>query len=466
MTSEIKENLTAKEIAEAVGGKLIGDGNLTVESITTDSRDVRKKSLFLAVNGEHFDGHEFIMSAVNNGASCVISEREITVADSAAVIVVKNSIDALGKLACEYKKRINPLTVAVTGSIGKTTTKEFIYAVLSEKYKTLKTEENHNNNIGMPMTLLELDHSVSAAVIEMGMNHFGELRVLSQIARPNVAVITNIGTSHIGNLGSREGIRDAKLEILCGLQPGGAIILNGDEPLLSGIEGACYVGKVNRESDVFVDNIISGINGSAFDLTIRGEKIESIVIPAFGEHNVMNAAMAYTVGIYAGMGEFEIRRGLRNYHTVGMRQNMCEKGGRHIIEDCYNASPESVKAALSVLKSQSENRNLRSVAVLGNMCELGDYSISGHAEVGKYAAETNLGQLFTFGEDAHVIADSAVKSGMNPNNVMSFDCIDDVSDICNALTAKTDESDLILFKASRAVKLERIINKLEESNEK
>lgn len=461
MTVDIKEPLTVKEIADAVGGRLVGNDLGIVDSVTTDSRDVKENSLFVAIKGEHFDGNDFIGAAAECGASCVVTEKEPGERFGTAAVITDNSVKALGRIAAEYKNKIAPLTVAVTGSIGKTTTKEFIWSVLSEKYKTLKTDGNYNNNIGLPMTLMGLDHSYSAAVVEMGMSHFGEIRELSKIARPNIAVITNIGSSHIGNLGSREGIRDAKLEILCGLQPGGAIILNGDEPLLSGIEGACYVGKENRDCDVFVDNMVFGINGSAFDLTIKGEKVESIVIPALGEHNIMNAAMAYAVGLYAGMGEFEIRRGLKNYHTVGMRQNICDRAGRHIIEDCYNASPESTIASLKVLCEIADARGLRPVAVLGDMRELGDFSSEEHSRVGKFAAGAGLSLLVTFGKEAHVIADAAIKSGMTEGSVVSFDDLDDVRTVAGMLLGRTDGSDIILFKASRAVRMERIIEAME-----
>jgi UDP-N-acetylmuramoyl-tripeptide--D-alanyl-D-alanine ligase len=350
--------------------------------------------------------------------------------------------------------------VAVTGSIGKTTTKEFIYAVLSEKFPTLKTEGNHNNQIGLPMTLLSLSHEHKAAVVELGMSAKGEIQYLSQMAAPNIAVITNIGTSHIEKLGSREGIRDAKLEITAGLQSGRALILNGDEPLLAGIPGATYVGAKNRQSDVFVDNIITGENGSAFDLTIKGEKVESLVIPAVGEHNVMNAAIAYTVGVYSGMGEFEIRRGLRAYKTTGMRQNIYENGGRVILEDCYNAAPESMLASLKVLSDISTAKKLRPVAVLGDMRELGFYSREGHTCVGNAVANLSISLLFTFGKEAKVIAEAAIEQGMDRGSVFSFEDISNTEAIVAALKEKTGKGDMILFKGSRAVAMERLIEKI------
>lgn len=461
MTVELLEKLSVRDIANTLGCSAEPLPDKCVCLVTTDSRMVKDGALFIAIKGEHFDGNDFIDAAIDSGAVCVICERPFESKDAnVAVFTVDDSIKALGRLAAEYKARLEMLTVAVTGSIGKTTTKEFIYSVLAEKYAAVKTEGNHNNNIGLPMTLLGFSNKSDAAVIEMGMSHSGEISELSRIARPDIAVITNIGTSHIGNLGSREAIRDAKLEILMGLRPGGAVILNGDEPLLSGIEGACYVSMHNKDADVYVDNTVLTENGSAFDLTINGETIESVVIPALGEHNIMNAAMAYAVGLYAGMGEFEIRRGLKNYHTVGMRQNLVEKDDRLIIEDCYNASPESVHAALSVLRSLADAKESRSIAVLGEIRELGDYSESFHRSVGVDVVRSNAKMLFTFGHDAALIADEAVKCGMNERAVFVFEDIDDPAALADALREKTGKGDILLFKASRALKLERVIELL------
>lgn len=460
MTVELLEKLSVRDIARTLGCSAQSLPDKFVSLVTTDSRMVTNGALFIAIKGEHFDGNDFVDAAIDSGAACVICERPFERLDAdAAVFTVDDSTKALGRLAAEYKARLEMLTVAVTGSIGKTTTKEFIYSVLAEKYAALKTEGNHNNNIGLPMTLFGFSNKCDAAVIEMGMSHSGEISELSRIARPDIAVITNIGTSHIGNLGSRESIRDAKLEILTGLRPGGAVILNGDEPLLSGIEGACYVSMHNKDADVYVDNTVLTENGSAFDLTINGETIESIVIPALGEHNIMNAAMAYAVGLYAGMGEFEIRRGLKNYRTVGMRQNLVTKNDRLLIEDCYNASPESVHAALSVLCSLADSKGCRPIAVLGER-ELGDYSESFHRSVGADVARSNVKMLFTFGHDAAFIADEAVKCGMNERSVFVFEDIDDPAALADALREKTGKGDILLFKASRALKLERVIELL------
>ena len=456
MVADVKGMLYLSEIAEMANGRFFS-GDLTedvlVRTVTTDSRVKVNSGVFVAIVGEKFDGHDYIEKAYENGSVCVIAERE-PVGASGAYILVKDTRKALGMIAKSFKDKLSPLTVAVTGSIGKTTTKEFIYAVLCEKYKTLRTEGNFNNDIGLPMTLLGLSPEEDAAVLEMGMSHFGEIEYLSKIASPNIAVITNIGRSHIENLGSREGIRDAKLEIRKGLTHDGILILNGDEPLLEDIKGAIYVGEINKESDYFIDNIIEGEKGCAFDLTVRGERFESLTIPAIGRHNVMNAAFAFAVGFAAGMGEFEIRRGLMNFKNTGMRQNIYKHCGRTIIEDCYNASPESMKASLKVLSAYAQRNGKRKVAVLGDMKELGSYSAEAHIEVGSEVVLNRVDLLVTVGELALSIAAAAANGGLK--NIIAFDEVD-YRKIAESIMKNTCEGDVILFKASRAMALEKVI---------
>lgn len=461
MIVELKEKIAVKEIAAMIGAQLIGNGEAQVEKITTDSREVDEKSMFVAIKGERLDGHDYIPACARVGMVCALAERTVEGADC-SYLIADDSVRALGRLAKAYKAKFNPLTIAVTGSIGKTTTKEFIWSVLTEKYKTLKSDGNHNNHIGVPMSVLGLSEDDKAAVFELGMNHSGEIDYLTRIVQPNIAVITNIGSSHIENLGSREGIRDAKMEIAAGLQPGGVLILNGDEPLLAGQKNALYVGMKNPECNVFVDNIIYGKNGSAFDLIVGGERIESLVIPVPGEHNVFNAAVAYTVGILAGMGEFEIRRGLRNYRPVGMRQHFFESDGRMILEDCYNAAPESMIAAMKVLCAVAKEQKLRPIAVLGDMRELGWYSDEGHRLVGKTAAELGVSMLFTFGTDAVKIAEAARLAGMEPDSVITFPDQSDPETLAQEIRRRTGKGDVILFKASRAVAMERVLKLLPE----
>lgn len=456
MTISVKGGLTAEEIAKLAGGKLVNPGNVRINSITTDSRDVPRGALFIAIRGDRFDGNDYVVPAFENGAVCALAER-VPENFPGCVIVVEDTKKALGILAKTYKEKINPLTVAVTGSVGKTTTKEFIYAVLSEKYHTLKTFGNYNNEIGLPMTLLGLSYENDAVVLEMGMSAAGEIEYLSRIAAPKIAVITNIGMSHIGKLGSREAIRDAKLEIVRGFGPDGVLILNGDEPLLAGIRGAVYVAVENKKSDCRIENITEGENGTAFDIVMNGERFESITIPTLGAHNALNAAYAWVVGRIAGLDEFEIRRGLKKFKNAAMRQNVYNSGGRIIMDDCYNASPESVNAALKVLADMAKRKHCRSVAVLGDMLELGDFSADAHKKVGAEVAAYDIDVLVTIGERAAEIAKAAVNFGMSIEDIYVFGP-GESERLGKALNRITRSSDIILFKASRAVGLEKVIS--------
>lgn len=454
MTIHIRGSLTVEDVAVITGGELINPREESLHMITTDSREIGDRSLFIAIRGDRFDGNDYVLSAMEKGACCALCERVPENFPYTAVIVPDTRI-AMGKLAKAYKAEISPITVGVTGSVGKTTTKEFIFSVLSEQYNTLKTCGNYNNEIGLPMTLLGLSPDNTAAVLEMGMSAKGEIEYLARIACPDVAVITNIGTSHIGNLGSREAIRDAKMEIAKGLKTGGILILNGDEPLLADVDGALYVALHNKKADCCIDNVFEGEHGTAFDLVLRGERFECITIPTVGEHNVVDAAFAWMVGTVLGIGEFKMRRGLMKFKNVGMRQSMYVAAERLIIEDCYNASPESMVASIDVLVNKAKQRAGRSVAVLGDMRELGDYAENEHRKIGKAVAKKGIDVLVTFGKDAEKIAEEALKSGMNSDNVYVFS--EDIASLGKALPRITRASDVVLFKASRALSLERAI---------
>ena len=456
MTIHVKGYLTPEKIAAMTGGSLVCPVETPIAAITTDSRDVPKNALFIAIRGDRFDGNAYVSEAFAKGAICALAERAPQ-NSAGCTIVVPDTRLALGILARAYRVEIDPLTVAVTGSTGKTTTKEFIYAVLNEKYSTLKTQGNFNNDIGLPMTLLGLSPKNQALVVEMGMSARGEIDYLTNIALPDVAVVTNIGTSHIGLLGSREAIRDAKMEIKNGLSKDGVLLLNGDEPLLAGVEGAFYVGRENKNADCRIENIIEGEKGSAFDLVIRKERFESITVPTLGVHNVMDAAFAWLVGMTAGLGEFEIRRGLMNFRAPGQRQNFYDCNGITIMDDCYNASPESMLASLKVLADTARRHRCRSIAVLGDMLELGDYTVEGHTRVGQAVAANHIDVLITFGKASVKIAESAIASGMNLDNVYQFENEADADALGKALLRIIRPADTVLFKASRGMHLEQFI---------
>ncbi len=432
------------------------DGNV-ITSVVTDSREVTPGALFVALKGEKSDGHAYIEKAAAMGAVCILAEKLPEKLPNCSLLLVNSSVQALGRLAKAYKEIISPLTVAVTGSIGKTTTKEFVAAVLSQRFSTAKTPGNFNNQLGLPLTLLSLKKNDEALVVEMGMSAKGEIAYLSDLAHPKIGMITNIGSSHIEHLGSREGIRDAKMEITSGMDTGAALLLNGDEPLLAGVPGARYLSFQNPHADFYICPVEETENGSAFDLTFQGTTYESIVIPVIGAHNIWDASYAFAVGLICGMGEYEIRRGLMNFSNTGMRQNLYEANGIWILEDCYNAAPESVKAALAVLSRTAEIKGGRKIAVLGDMRELGLYSEKGHRLVGTYAAQARLDMLITFGKDAALIAESAIANGVPETAVWSFENLDQPEKVSSCLANALHKNDVVLFKASRAVRLERVI---------
>ncbi len=461
---------TIEEIAKVTGGSIIGNNGATVTSVSTDSRECTKGTLFAAIKGERFDGHDFIKATMESGAVCALCERvsENTSELPGSLVVVPDTIVALGKLAHEYLKRLSPEVVSVTGSVGKTTTKEFIYAVLNEKFNAHKTEGNFNNELGLPLSILSMKKDAKAAVFELGMSFKGEISYLSKIARPKIAAITNIGNSHIENLGSRENICAAKLEIVDGLDPDGYILLNADEPLLFAKKDAfkqktLLISMKNSAADFRALNVRTYDDYSIYDLVLPNRVITNIQIPTIGVHNVFNSAYAFVIGLIMGMSDDEIKRGLMKFKNTGMRQNVYEYGGVTIIEDCYNAGPESMKASLDVLSKLSQKNSRRCIAVLGEMRELGEYSKQLHMEIGKAVHAKGIDMLFTFGHDAENIVLGAINHGYPSEKVGINGDIDAPEKAAAALRSAVKPGDIILFKASRAVKLERVIELLKES---
>ena len=451
--------LSLNDVAKITNGELFYSCSATIKNLSLDSREIEEGTLFIAIKGERFDGHDYIGKAFEDGAACIVAER-IPYKVKGNVILVDSTLDALGALARYHRRKVDPYTVAITGSVGKTTTKQFVYSVLKRKYHTHKTDQNFNNEIGLPLTVLKMERDVEALVLEMGMSFKGEIAHLSKIAEPDLAIITNIGNSHIENLGSREGIRDAKMEITEGLREKGRLLLNADEPLLADIENAIYVGIDNPDADYRAVNIAEDGSGISFDIVHDGHVCENLRINALGRHNVLNAAFAYAVGNRFKMNDDEIKAGLLEFENVAMRQNIYEFEGKTFVEDCYNASPESMKAALAVLCRTASFRGGRKVAVLGNMLELGRFSPELHREVGREAAQKEVDLLYCFGNDARDIAEGAKEAGMDPEKIVSIPDIFSVNELGDALKRDLQFGDIVLFKASRAVKLERVIEYL------
>ena len=439
-----------------------------ITCIVTDSREAESGALFIAIKGERVDGHDYISQAISRGAAAVIAERMpdgLEAEERERVFVTPNSLEAFGKVAKAYKNRIHPKTVAVTGSVGKTTTKEFIYAVAGARYVAHKTAGNFNSEIGMPLTVLDMPETTQVCVLEMGMSDLGEISRMTHIAEPDIAVITNIGNSHIENLGSRENICKAKLEITEGVPADGWVILNADEPMLFAQKGKLtqnllFVSLQNPQADYRALNIREYEDSTEFDLVAGKRVVTNIRIPTIGRHNVYDATYAFAVGILLGMSDEEIKSGLMSFRNTGMRQNIYEYGGITIIEDCYNAGPESMKAAVEVLAKMADKTECRTVAVLGDMRELGDYSKQLHMEVGTLVASRHISSLVTFGREAENIALGAINHAFKPDNISINTNIENPGVTAKTVYELLRRGDAVLFKASRAVRMERVIEEL------
>lgn len=455
----LSEKFDSRILAELCSGKTNSD--IEIGEISIDSREVGEKTLFVAVKGENTDGHKYIDSAVKNGAVCVMCEK-VPEGFNGNYILVDDTIKAISDIATACREKYAPFTVGVTGSVGKTTTKEFISYVLAERFPTHKSGGNFNTVYGISLTLAALSSLHKAVVAEMGMSALGEISQLTNIAHPDAAVITNIGTAHLEALGSRENIAKAKLEIVEGLRPDGVLVYNGDEPLLwdkrDSFPQNISFGIKNEQVDIFGKNIRVLEKKTVFDMRYMTEEVTDIEISAIGQHNVYNAMAAFAVGRTAGLSDDEIRRGLMNYRPSGMRQKIYDNNDYTIIEDCYNASPESMKASLSVLAELGKER--RTVAVLGEMRELGSTSDELHKSVGRYAAELKIDRLYTYGDSALEIAVGALEEGLDEASIVGYNKITEPEGLAEILKKELKSGDIVLFKASRAVALEKVIEYL------
>ncbi|NCC87362.1 MAG: UDP-N-acetylmuramoyl-tripeptide--D-alanyl-D-alanine ligase [Clostridia bacterium] len=445
------EVLTAREIAMAVGGSV--DGESQINAVCIDSRKVERGCLFVAIKGDNFDGHDFIELAVKNGAHAIMSHNDIEC--EVPVIKVDDTSKALLALGGYYRSRFDIPLVSLTGSVGKTTTKEMVFEVLCAKYKTLKTQGNLNNEIGLPMTLFGLDRSYEAAVIEMGMNHSGEISRLSKATRPTMGVITNIGVSHIENLGSRENILNAKLEMLGGLKWGSTLILNGDNDLLSQVQDDSYniifFGIENEQCAVRAFDIKQVDGCMQFTVLYKGET-KQFVIPTLGIHNVYNALSAIAVGVQYEISLDDCTKALENYTPSGMRQRVKKVANITFVEDCYNSSPDSVKAAICTLRDMGKGRK---IAVLGDMLELGSISAQAHYDSGVQVAQNKIDMLFTFGKKSNNSVKAAQKNG-----IAFAQGFDNKNELIKKLEDTLKDGDTVLFKASRGMELEEVIEAL------
>jgi len=452
------EGILLKDVVFASGGVLIqGAPSIEIDKVSTDSRDINPGDLFIALKGEIFDGHDFIEEAVKRGAKALITHViRNNLPEKIGVVLVKDTLKALQDLAAFYRRLFNIPVTAVTGSTGKTTTKDMIHALLATNYNVLKSEGNLNNQIGLPLTLFNLNKNHHMTVVEMGMSGFNEINRLAAIAEPSLGVITNIGLSHIESLGSRENILKAKLELFERFDKRCTAILNADDDLLWGIQDkltfpVIYYGTRNG-IDLCAESIES-LNGKGISYTLHseGEK-RRIRLNVPGRHNIYNSMAAVAVARHFGVEFEQIINAFQSIKTHKMRLEISNlNGGITVIDDAYNASPDSVVSALSVLKDLPGKRK---IAILGDMLELGKYSEYAHRFVGKAVFSNGIDVLITKGELSRVIADQALSMGMGEERIF---CLDNNEDVLNMLETFIESGDTILVKGSRGMKMEEIV---------
>ncbi len=440
-----------------------GNNELECISFSNDTRKISKDDIYIGIKGKNFDGNKFFNEAFNKGASACILERESFIklnidkdnCKNKTIVLVDNSIKALQKLA-EYKLSLyNIPVIAITGSVGKTSTKDIVASVLSQKYKVLKTEGNYNNEIGLPLTILKLkDHN--AIVLEMGMNSLGEISLLSNIAKPDIAVITNIGTAHIGNLGSRENILKAKLEILDGLKKNGVLIINNDNDLLH--ENIDKINKkvktitigIENSSDYKAENIIDNIFESTF--FINNNKIK---VNVGGYPFIYNSLVAFAIGKYLNIYEKDIIKGIESFKLSQNRmEKIINKRGVTIINDTYNASYDSIIAAINIINKSNYKRK---ILLLGDILELGNFSKEIHSKIGNYISNMNFDGIILVGKEVNYIKTELIKNKFDVNKIYYFEKERDTYDF---LDNYLQSGDIILIKGSHGMNLINIVDKI------
>ncbi len=447
------EKILASELLAGLAPANAIPEDVWVSSVTTDSREVGPGCIFVAFPGERFDGHDFAAKALEDGAVYVVLNHPVEGVLPEKAILDPDSYHAMMLMGANYRRKYQPKMVGVTGSVGKTTTKQMCYAALSGFGETIKTEGNQNNELGMPRTLMRLAADTEYAVIEMGMSHAGEIERLSKAARPDVGIITCVGVSHIGNLGSQENICKAKLEICAGLPEGAPLVLNYDDPYLRKAQLPDHVRPVwfsllDESADVCAQSIRQETDGMSFLLEDQENGSFMVHIPAMGRHNVANALAAYCAATRLGCEPRKVIRGLSNFEQTGRRQKIVRSKGVTVIEDCYNANPDSMKAALAMFKEFPCKRRF---ALLGDMLELGDMSRKAHEQLGREAAESELYCLVTYGEQARRTAVVAAAKGLKTLYAANY------REAADALLERMKPGDALLVKASRGMALEKVL---------
>lgn len=451
--------ISVKEIIEATSGELI-EGSLDTEirRVETDSRKIKKDSLFVAIKGKNVDGHDYLEKAVKKGANCLLVSKIPEKETNVSVVLVKDTELAVANLAKAYIQsfREKLICIGVTGSTGKSTTKEMLYSILSEEKKTIANKGNYNNLLGIPLTAFNIEEDTEVAIFEMGMDRPDEMHELAEIVKPDIGIITNIGVSHIENLGSQENILKAKLEISDFFDEKNILIINNDDKFLS---SHSYKHKVIRAGRSYSSDFIIFNESSAKEKSISfeisdGEKNVKIKVNVPGLHNATNAALAIAASTAIGLTLEDAKKGLAKVNLLEKRLNFEKAGKIKIIDDTYNASPDSMIAALDVLKRTSGKRRF---AILGDMLELGTDSDKYHYEVGEYAASLELDNIITLGQNSEKISQAVTEKGLKALHFSDKDMLYEV------LKQWLKEGDVVLVKGSRSMKMDDIVSWIKQT---
>ncbi|HAT4306842.1 TPA: UDP-N-acetylmuramoyl-tripeptide--D-alanyl-D-alanine ligase [Clostridium perfringens] len=449
--------LNLQEIVKATKGALLKEADVKeIKAVSTDTRKIEEGTMFIALKGENFNGNNYVLDAFNKGAKIAIVDEVKCdlneLKEDVALIKVENTGRALMDLAKFYREKLGLKVVGITGSAGKTSTKDLVAAVLSDKYKVFKTKGNFNNEIGLPLMILELDSTYDVAILEMGMRGLGQIRELAEIASPDLGIITNIGISHIEILKTRENILKAKMEIATFFDKNNTLVVCGNDDFLGALPEAEYkIVKtgVGENFEIGAKNIVLEELSSKFTV-YDGEKEEEFSLDMPGEHNISNLMLGIAIAKELGVSFEEMKRGLKNIEATSMRLELIKKDGFSILNDCYNSSPVAVKSAIDVMKNIEGKRR---IAVLGTMRELGHKSEEAHEEIGKYAKENGIEKVLCFGDFSENI-----KEGYGEGCTVYKNKEELINDLLNIIC----EGDIILVKASRSLKFEEITKALLE----
>lgn len=448
------DKLSLAEVLQVTNAETDSAAEIFFEGVTTDSRKITGGTLFVALKGENFNGEDFAQDALKKGAAAVLVSKNFDKNIDGVIIKVDDTLTAYRQIAGAWRDRFDIPIVAVTGSNGKTTTKDLVAAALNSLGNVQKTSGNFNNEVGVPMTLLELNDKHKAAVVEIGMRGLGQIETLAQVVKPTIGIVTNVSEAHIELLGSIENIARAKGELVEAIQTGGTIILNADNIHTVGMKNLVRDGVkiltygLENDADFFAKDILIGSVSTEFTLSFRGKEYD-FEIPMLGRHNVSNALAAIAAGYAVGLSVPEVQRGFSTLTTTKMRFEVIKRDGLTIINDAYNASPASMRVAI---KTTAEIYNGKLIAVLGDMLELGDISERVHKEIGAFLAENKFDTLITLGELGRFIAEGAREAGLK--NIYSFDTHEDAAKKILELVC---DGDTILFKASHVMHMEKII---------